>query len=130
MRGCRAVLVKGGHLAGETVTDVLVTAAGGRVWESPRIATRHTHGTGCTLASAIAAGLAQGLAIENAVERARDLCPASDRKRPWIGPRSRPARPRPPAALGARPMADRFSDVFAVVGLSGAALTIATRFAH
>ena len=51
--GCRAVLVKGGHLDGDTVTDVLMTAVGGsRVWESPRIASRHTHGTGCTLASA------------------------------------------------------------------------------
>ncbi|HUC11995.1 MAG TPA: bifunctional hydroxymethylpyrimidine kinase/phosphomethylpyrimidine kinase [Stellaceae bacterium] len=69
--GCRAVLVKGGHLAGDVVTDVLVTAAGSRMWQSPRIATRHTHGTGCTLASAIAAGLAQGLAIEDAIDRAR-----------------------------------------------------------
>ena len=69
--GCRAVLLKGGHLAGDTVYDVLATAAGQRVWESPRIETRHTHGTGCTLASAIAAGLAQGMAIEPAVERAR-----------------------------------------------------------
>ncbi len=70
--GCRAVLIKGGHLAGDRLTDVLVGAAGARMWESPRIATRHTHGTGCTLASAIAAGLAQGLPIEPAVERARD----------------------------------------------------------
>ena len=69
--GCRAVLVKGGHLSGETVSDVLVTAGGVRVWESPRIATRHTHGTGCTLASAIAAGLAQGQDVESAVDRAR-----------------------------------------------------------
>ena len=69
--GCRAALIKGGHLSGETVSDVLVTAGGVRVWESPRIATRHTHGTGCTLASAIAAGLAQGLDVEIAVDRAR-----------------------------------------------------------
>jgi hydroxymethylpyrimidine/phosphomethylpyrimidine kinase len=69
--GCRAVLVKGGHLAGDTVSDVLVTAAGIRVWESPRIDTRHTHGTGCTLASAIAVSLAQGLDVESAVDRAR-----------------------------------------------------------
>jgi hydroxymethylpyrimidine/phosphomethylpyrimidine kinase len=69
--GCRAVLVKGGHLTGDTVTDVLVSDAAMRVWESPRIDTRHTHGTGCTLASAIAAGLAQGLAIEPAIDRAR-----------------------------------------------------------
>jgi len=69
--GCEAVLLKGGHLPGDTVYDVLATAAGRRVWDSPRIDTRHTHGTGCTLASAIAAGLAQGMAIEPAVERAR-----------------------------------------------------------
>jgi hydroxymethylpyrimidine/phosphomethylpyrimidine kinase len=69
--GCRAALIKGGHLAGETVPDILVSAGGVRVWESPRIATRHTHGTGCTLASAIAAGLAQGLDVESAVDRAR-----------------------------------------------------------
>jgi hydroxymethylpyrimidine/phosphomethylpyrimidine kinase len=69
--GCRAVLLKGGHLPGDTVYDVLATAAGLRVWDSPRIESRHTHGTGCTLASAIAAGLAQGMAIEPAVDRAR-----------------------------------------------------------
>jgi hydroxymethylpyrimidine/phosphomethylpyrimidine kinase len=69
--GCRAALVKGGHLSGDSVSDVLVTAAGVRVWESPRITTRHTHGTGCTLASAIATGLAQGFGIETAVDRAR-----------------------------------------------------------
>jgi hydroxymethylpyrimidine/phosphomethylpyrimidine kinase len=70
--GCGAVLLKGGHLPGDTLTDVLATAGGFRTWESRRIDTRHTHGTGCTLASAIAAGLAQGLAIEGAVDRARE----------------------------------------------------------
>ena len=69
--GCRAVLVKGGHLSGQTVSDVLVTKTGARVWESPRLSTRHTHGTGCTFASGIAAGLAQGLNVEEAVDRAR-----------------------------------------------------------
>jgi hydroxymethylpyrimidine/phosphomethylpyrimidine kinase len=70
--GCRAALVKGGHLSEKTVSDVLVTAHGVRVWESPRVVTRHTHGTGCTLASAIAAGIAQGLGVESAVDRARN----------------------------------------------------------
>jgi hydroxymethylpyrimidine/phosphomethylpyrimidine kinase len=70
--GCRAVLLKGGHLAGDVLHDVLATAAGERVWDSQRIATAHTHGTGCTLASAIAAGLAQGMPVEAAVERARE----------------------------------------------------------
>jgi hydroxymethylpyrimidine/phosphomethylpyrimidine kinase len=71
--GCRAVLIKGGHLAGPIVTDLLVADTGTRVWQSARIDTRHTHGTGCTLASAIAAGLAQDLAVEDAVDRARDF---------------------------------------------------------
>jgi hydroxymethylpyrimidine/phosphomethylpyrimidine kinase len=83
--GCRAVLMKGGHLPGDTVTDLLVTAAGVRVWESRRIATRHTHGTGCTLASAIAAGLAQGFAVEGAVDRARDYVQRAIAGAPGIG---------------------------------------------
>jgi hydroxymethylpyrimidine/phosphomethylpyrimidine kinase len=83
--GCRAVLVKGGHLSGETVSDVLVTAGGARVWESPRIATRHTHGTGCTLASAIAASLAQGQDIENAVDRARTYVQRAIAGAPGLG---------------------------------------------
>jgi hydroxymethylpyrimidine/phosphomethylpyrimidine kinase len=70
--GCRAVLLKGGHLPGDTVTDVLATASGIRVWQSPRIETPHTHGTGCTLASAIAALLAQGCDLESTIDRARD----------------------------------------------------------
>jgi hydroxymethylpyrimidine/phosphomethylpyrimidine kinase len=83
--GCRAALVKGGHLSGETVPDVLVTASGNRIWESPRIATRHTHGTGCTLASAIAAGLAQGLGVEGAVDRARNYVQRAIASAPGLG---------------------------------------------
>jgi hydroxymethylpyrimidine/phosphomethylpyrimidine kinase len=83
--GCRAVLMKGGHLPGSTVADVLVSDAESRVWESPRIDTRHTHGTGCTLASAIAAGLAQGLAIEEAVDRARDYVEKAIASAPGLG---------------------------------------------
>jgi hydroxymethylpyrimidine/phosphomethylpyrimidine kinase len=83
--GCRAVLVKGGHLPGETVSDVLVTTGGARVWESPRIATRHTHGTGCTLASAIAASLAQGQDVENAVDRARTYVQRAIAGAPGLG---------------------------------------------
>jgi hydroxymethylpyrimidine/phosphomethylpyrimidine kinase len=83
--GCRAVLVKGGHLPGDIVTDVLVSANGARTWESPRIASRHTHGTGCTLASAIAAGLAQGLDIEDAVARARDYVRRAIASAPGFG---------------------------------------------
>jgi hydroxymethylpyrimidine/phosphomethylpyrimidine kinase len=83
--GCRAVLMKGGHLPGDILTDVLVTQAGHRVWESARIDSRHTHGTGCTLASAIAAGLAQGLAIEAAVDRARSYVQRALATAPGLG---------------------------------------------
>jgi hydroxymethylpyrimidine/phosphomethylpyrimidine kinase len=83
--GCSAVLLKGGHLAGDTVYDVLVTASRRRVWQSARIDTRHTHGTGCTLASAIAAGLAQGMAIADAVERARDYVQRAIASAPGLG---------------------------------------------
>ena len=83
--GCRAVLVKGGHLSGETVSDVLVNGSGVRVWESPRFATRHTHGTGCTLASAIAAGLAQGVGVEDAVDRARAYVQRAIASAPGLG---------------------------------------------
>ncbi len=69
-QGARAVLMKGGHVPGETVTDVLVTHRGERLFEGVRVDHRHTHGTGCTLASACAVGLAQGLELEEAVARA------------------------------------------------------------
>jgi len=69
--GPKAVLLKGAHLSGDTVHDVLVTADDEEVFESLRVVTRHTHGTGCTLASAIATGLAQGMTIRDAVIRAR-----------------------------------------------------------
>ncbi|MEK9722145.1 MAG: bifunctional hydroxymethylpyrimidine kinase/phosphomethylpyrimidine kinase [Rhodospirillaceae bacterium] len=70
-KGARAVLMKGGHLPGGTVVDRLFGANGEAVRLSgPRIDTRHTHGTGCTLASACAVGIAQGLSLREAVERA------------------------------------------------------------
>lgn len=69
--GGETILLKGGHLEGDEVTDILATADGLIEMTSPRIDTVHTHGTGCTLASAIATGLAQGLALEPAVRRAR-----------------------------------------------------------
>jgi hydroxymethylpyrimidine/phosphomethylpyrimidine kinase len=69
--GAKAVLMKGGHIAGERVVDVLMTAATGEAtFEGARIESRHTHGTGCTLASACATGLAQGLRLEETVARA------------------------------------------------------------
>jgi hydroxymethylpyrimidine/phosphomethylpyrimidine kinase len=71
-RGARAVLLKGGHLPGDTVIDLLVSAEGGKHWmQAPRIHSANTHGTGCTLSSAIAAGLALGQPLQEAVEMAR-----------------------------------------------------------
>jgi len=70
--GCRAVLIKGGHLEGDIVTDMLVSERGVETFTQPRLSTRHTHGTGCALASAIATGLAQGMSLSAAVARARD----------------------------------------------------------
>ena len=70
--GARAVLMKGGHVPGERVVDILMTPAGETLFGGPRIKTRHTHGTGCTLASACATGLAQGLGLTAAVARAWD----------------------------------------------------------
>ena len=105
--GCRAVLVKGGHLSGGTASDVLVTAGGARVWESPRIATCRTHGTGCTLASAIAAGLAQGQDVESAVDRARTYVQRAIAGAPGLGrghgplDHAHPLRPDQPSGYAA-----------------------------
>ncbi len=71
-KGAKAVLVKGGHLAGDTVSDLLQVAGAAPHWmRAPRIVTANTHGTGCTLSSAIAAHLALGLPLRDAVEAAR-----------------------------------------------------------
>jgi hydroxymethylpyrimidine/phosphomethylpyrimidine kinase len=66
--GADAALIKGGHVPGEMVTDVLVTSEGRKVFEHPRVETDATHGSGCTLASAITARLAAGDALDAAVE--------------------------------------------------------------
>ena len=71
LQGPRAVLAKGGHLPGDRLTDWLVTRGGHQAFTSERVDTAHTHGTGCTLASALACGLGQGLALEDAVVQAR-----------------------------------------------------------
>ena len=71
-KGARAVLLKGGHLAGDVVSDLLQVAGGQPHWmRAPRIATANTHGTGCTLSSAIASYLARGCSLVDAVEAAR-----------------------------------------------------------
>ncbi len=83
--GPAAVLLKGGHLPGDTVRDYLVDRSGETVFENPRIETAHTHGTGCTLASAIAAGLARGMALADAVARAEAYLHEAIRRAPGLG---------------------------------------------
>jgi hydroxymethylpyrimidine/phosphomethylpyrimidine kinase len=79
------VFLKGGHLPGETLTDLLATPAGIEAFAAPRIASRHTHGTGCTLASAIGTGLAQGMTLRDAVLRARAYVRAAITAAPGYG---------------------------------------------
>ena len=83
--GPAAVLVKGGHLPGATVTDWLIWHDGAEAFSAPRSPGRNTHGTGCTLASAIATGLAQGLALNAAVQRALTYVQAAIRSAPDLG---------------------------------------------
>lgn len=71
-RGAKAALVKGGHIPGNVLIDVLQTTTGEWIFESERIDTRSTHGTGCTLASSVAALVAQGMVLPDAVEGARE----------------------------------------------------------
>ena len=83
--GAKAVLMKGGHVAGDRVIDLLMTADGETVFEGERIAGRHTHGTGCTLASACATGIAQGLPLPAAVARAWDYVHEAILRAPGFG---------------------------------------------
>lgn len=83
--GAKAVLMKGGHVPGATVVDLLLTPDGETSFEGPRIETRNTHGTGCTLASACAAGLAQGMKLEDAVARAWAYVAEAIRRAPGFG---------------------------------------------
>jgi hydroxymethylpyrimidine/phosphomethylpyrimidine kinase len=89
-QGAKAVLVKGGHLDGADVIDLLATRNGVRLFTRPRIRTRHTHGTGCTLASACAALIAQGQSIDRAVEQAGDYLHEAIRHAPGFGKGSGP----------------------------------------
>ena len=83
--GVGAVLLKDGHGEGPRVRDRLLSADGETVFEHERLDTRHTHGTGCTLASAAATGLAQGLDLVRAVRRAGDFVHAAIRSAPGFG---------------------------------------------
>jgi hydroxymethylpyrimidine/phosphomethylpyrimidine kinase len=83
--GARAVLMKGGHVPGELLIDVLMTPDGETLFEGERVETRHTHGTGCTLASACAAGLAKGLPLPIAVAEAWAYVAEAIRRAPGLG---------------------------------------------
>ena len=83
--GSGAVLAKGAHLPGDQIIDWLVTRGQHVAFQSPRVETRHTHGTGCTLASALATGLGQGLALEAAVVQARAFVAQGIARAPGFG---------------------------------------------
>ncbi len=83
--GARAVLMKGGHISGDPVVDLLLTPTGETLLEGARIGTTSTHGTGCTLASACAVGLAKGLQLEEAVAEAWAYVAEAIRRAPGLG---------------------------------------------
>lgn len=101
-QGAQVVLVKGGHLEGETIVDLLVSARGAHPFTYPRIETSATHGTGCTLSAAIAAGLALDRPLTRAVEDGLDFVHRAIAAAPGLGrghgPLNHfvPAPPRPP----------------------------------
>lgn len=87
--GPKAVLIKGGHMEGDRLSDVLLapgeTGPELHVFETDRVQTTHTHGTGCTLASAISAGIAQGMTMPAAVGRAQAYVVEAIRRAPGFG---------------------------------------------
>ncbi len=83
--GARAALIKGGHLGGTTLVDILVTPTGTQRFERPRIATTSTHGTGCTLSAAITSGLALGRPLERSVADALDFVARAIAAAPGFG---------------------------------------------
>ena len=84
-RAAKAVLAKGGHDDGAIVEDILISEEGIETIAFPRLQTRHTHGTGCTLATAIACGLAAGLSLPMAVRRGRQFLQAAIAAAPGFG---------------------------------------------
>ena len=83
--GADAVLLKGGHLMGPEVVDIFADGNDRREWRAPKLGTPHTHGTGCTLASAIATGVAQGLTMIAAIEQARAYVRRAIETAPGLG---------------------------------------------
>jgi hydroxymethylpyrimidine/phosphomethylpyrimidine kinase len=87
--GARAVLIKGGHLEGDS-TDLLFDGAAWHEFSAARVATPHTHGTGCTYSAAITAALARGFALADAVARAKRFIHEAIRTNPGLGRGSGP----------------------------------------
>lgn len=83
--GSQNVFLTGGHLPGNGIIDVLVGDSGYHEFRHPRIDTQHTHGTGCTLASAIAVGIARGRTLPKAIEKAEAYLEAAIRAAPGLG---------------------------------------------
>jgi hydroxymethylpyrimidine/phosphomethylpyrimidine kinase len=83
--GARAALVKGGHMEGDEVVDILFDGNRVHQWTRPRLATRNTHGTGCTLSAAVTAGLALGRTLTEAVEDALDFVHRAIASAPQLG---------------------------------------------
>jgi hydroxymethylpyrimidine/phosphomethylpyrimidine kinase len=83
--GAGAALVKGGHLPGPDVVDLLWDGSRERAWRRPKLDTRNTHGTGCTLSAAVAAGLARGLGLEAAVDLAVEFVARAIDAAPSLG---------------------------------------------
>ena len=84
-RGAKSVLMKGGHLSGNTLVDVYFDGEEWCEWRDDRLDTRHTHGTGCTLSAAICAGLALGRSRRQAVEEARGFTRLAIATAPGLG---------------------------------------------
>ncbi len=102
-QGARAVLITGGHLGGDRVVDLLLDGEGWRAWRGDRIDAPNAHGTGCTLSSAVAAGLALGRDLRDAVDVAVRFTRRAIRTAPDLGGGSGPLNhwaPVPPAPSG------------------------------
>jgi len=95
------VLIKGGHMEGEA-TDVFFDGIEWREFQGRRIATRHTHGTGCTFSAAITAGLARGLAIADAICAAKRFIQEAIRTNPGLGSGSGPVNHHAPVETEVR----------------------------
>lgn len=92
--GCKAVLIKGGHLDGNEVVDILFDGVGWREWRAAKFPVGNAHGTGCTLSAAITAGLARGQTLEDSVDRALSYTRRAIATAPGLGAGSTPLNHR------------------------------------